>query len=167
MQLQELNNCFNEVNTELLLCVRCLSPFNPFASFVNQKLNHLAEFYPKDFFGTKFLALSDQLENFIIGVWSNVEFSNLNGIGVVCQKMVETRKDIGYSLVFRLLTLVLVLPIVTATVERAFSAMKIVKNRLRDRMDDQWLHDSLIVYIEKEILDSITNEDAIISCISN
>ena len=128
MQLQELNNHFNEVNTELLLCVACLSPSNSFASFDNQKLNRLAEFYPKDFSGTELLALSNQPENFIINVRSSVEFSNLKGIGDVSRKMVETRKDIGYPLVFRLLTLALVLPVAIVTVERAFSAMKIVKN---------------------------------------
>ena len=76
--------------------------------------------------------------------------------------MVETRKDIGYPLIFRLLTLALVLPVATATVERAFSVMKIAKNRLHNRMDDQWLHDSLIVYIEREIFNSTTNEAIIL-----
>ena len=47
------------------------------------------------------------------------------------------------------MSLALTLPVATATVEIAFSAMKIVKNRLRSRMNDQWMNDSLIVYIEK------------------
>ena len=42
MQLQELNNCFTESNTELLLCVSCLSPFDFFATFDKQKLIRLA-----------------------------------------------------------------------------------------------------------------------------
>ena len=120
------------MNTELLICVACLSPSNSFASFDNQKLNRLVEFYPKDFSGTELLALSDQLENFIIDVQSSAEFSNTKGIGDVSQKMVETQKVIGYPLVFRLLTLALVLPVAIVTVERTFSAMKIVKNRLRN-----------------------------------
>ena len=33
MQLQELNNRFTESNTELLLCVSCLSPSDFFATF--------------------------------------------------------------------------------------------------------------------------------------
>ncbi|XP_057804290.1 uncharacterized protein LOC131019717 isoform X2 [Salvia miltiorrhiza] len=43
-------------------------------------------------------------------------------------------------------------------VERVFSAMNIIKNRLRGRMGDQWMNDSLVVYIEKEIFDSVDNE---------
>jgi hypothetical protein len=55
-------------------------------------------------------------------------------------------------------TLALTLPVATVTVERAFSAMKIVKNRLHSRMSDQWMNDSFIVYIEKDIFHRINNE---------
>ena len=75
--------------------------------------------------------------------------------------MVETKNDIGYLLVYRLLTLTLILLVAIATIEIAFSAMKIVKNQLRNQMGDQWMHDTLVVYIEKDIFNSITN-DAII-----
>lgn len=44
-----------------------------------------------------------------------------------------------------------------ATVERSFSVMKFVKNCLRNRIGDQWLNDSLIAYIEKDIFDKIEN----------
>ena len=64
--------------------------------------------------------------------------------------MVETKKNGAYPLVYLLVSLVLTLPIATAIVERAFSAMKIVKNQLRSRMSDQWMNDSLIVYIEEK-----------------
>ncbi|XP_074360139.1 uncharacterized protein LOC141700217 [Apium graveolens] len=49
----------------------------------------------------------------------------------------------------------------TATSERAFSAMKIVKTSLRNRMEDEFLRDYLIVYIEKEIAETISAEDII------
>ncbi|XP_057779685.1 uncharacterized protein LOC130998270 [Salvia miltiorrhiza] len=45
-----------------------------------------------------------------------------------------------------------------ASVERAFSAMKLVKSDLRNRMQDEWMNDSLIVYIEKDIFSTIDNE---------
>lgn len=61
MQLQELNSRFNETNTELLLCVACLNPSNSFASFDNQKLIRLAEFYSRDFSDIDLLALANQL----------------------------------------------------------------------------------------------------------
>ena len=45
----------------------------------------------------------------------------------------------------------LALPVSTATTERVFSAMNIIKNRLRNKMEDDFLMDSMILYIEKEI----------------
>ena len=57
-----------------------------------------------------------------------------------------------------LIELTLVLPVATASVERAFSAMNIIKSPLRNRMGDQWLNDSLVVYIEKYVFSCIDNE---------
>ena len=37
--------------------------------------------------------------------------------------------------------------------------MKLIKSRLRNRMCDQWMNDCLVTYIEKDVFDSITNED--------
>lgn len=45
-QLQELNNRFIEVNTELLLYVACLSPRHSFFAFDKERLIRLAQFYP-------------------------------------------------------------------------------------------------------------------------
>ena len=73
--------------------------------------------------------------------------------------MVETRKTDGHPLVYRLITLALILPVATTTVERVFSAMNIVKNRLRNRIREEWMSDSPIVYIEKEFSNHVTNED--------
>jgi hypothetical protein len=49
-----------------------------------------------------------------------------------------------------LIRLVLTLPVSTATTKRAFSAIKLVKTRLRSRMEDEFLRNCLITYIEKE-----------------
>ena len=70
----------------------------------------------------------------------------------------ETKKDITYSLVFRLLKLALMLLVSTATVEKAFLAIKIVKNRLRNQMCDSFLNDCLVCYIEKDVFDSVSND---------
>lgn len=72
--------------------------------------------------------------------------------------MVETRKHISYYLVYRLVKLALVLPVATATVDRYFSAMKLVKSDLRNWIGDDFLNASLICAIEKEELAKVTNE---------
>jgi hypothetical protein len=53
--------------------------------------------------------------------------------------------------------LVLVLPVATATVERIFSGMKIVKTNLRNRIGDEYMSNSLICYVEKELMLKVTN----------
>ncbi|XP_062118781.1 uncharacterized protein LOC133832456 [Humulus lupulus] len=133
IQLQELNERFNE-----------------FVRF--------SEYYPKDFSTFELMILDDQLETYIIDVRSTKKFLGLKSIGDLAQKMVETKKNIVYPLVYRLITLALILPVVTATVERVFSSMNILKNRLRNRMGDQWMNDFLLVYIEKYIFNSLDNE---------
>ncbi|KAM6551043.1 hypothetical protein CsatB_000851 [Cannabis sativa] len=89
---------------------------------------------------------------------SSDEFIGLKGIGDLAQMMVHTRRNGVYPLVYRLVTLSLLLPVVTATVERVFSAMNIVKNRLRNRMGNQLMNDSLLVYIEKDVFSLVDNE---------
>jgi hypothetical protein len=56
-------------------------------------------------------------------------------------------------------TLSLILLVATATVERVFSAMSIVKHHLRNRKRDEWMNDCLITYIEKDIFKTISNEE--------
>jgi hypothetical protein len=56
---------------------------------------------------------------------------------------------------------VLTLPVSTATTERAFSAMNIVKTRLHNKIEDEFLTDSLMVYIEREVVVAISIDSII------
>ena len=71
------------------------------------------------------------------------EFLESKGIGDIAIKLVEIKKDIIYQLVYLLLKLAFILPVVTATVERAFSTMIYVNNMFYSRMGDQWMNDRL------------------------
>jgi len=88
-------------------------------------------------------------------------FRALSNISELCQWLVSTGKSVIYQLVFRVIVLVLTLLVSTATTERAFSAMNIVKTRLRNKIKDEFLTDSLMVYIEREVVATI-NIDSII-----
>ena len=90
---------------------------------------------------------------------SSDKFAILKGIGQLAEKLIKTKKDVVYPLVYSLVTLSLILPVATATVEKVFSAMNIVKNRIRNRMGDQWMNDCLITYIENDIFKTISNEE--------
>jgi hypothetical protein len=52
-----------------------------------------------------------------------------------------------FPLVYHLIELALLVPVATATVERVFSAMKIIKTELRNKMTDGWLNDLMVCYI--------------------
>ncbi|KAL4643325.1 hypothetical protein ACB092_02G084700 [Castanea dentata] len=136
MQLQELNNRFSEVNTDLLLCMACLNPSNSL-----EKLIHLSKFYQSDFLGTDILALVSQLENYIFDIRNNDLFLELQGVSELTEKLVNTGKHETYSLVYLLMKLVLTIPVTTATVEI-----------------NQWMNDCLVVYIERDVVCNIDNE---------
>ena len=89
---------------------------------------------------------------------STEEFSTFRGIGQLVEKMVKMKKNVSYPLVYSLVTLALILLVVTTTVERVFSTMNIIKNRLRNQIGDQWMNDCLVTYIEKEIFKTIKCE---------
>ncbi|XP_026404442.1 uncharacterized protein LOC113299604 [Papaver somniferum] len=158
MILQELNNRFTETDTELLLCIVCLSPSDSFSAFNKQQLIRLAQFYPVDFSAAEIMTLADQLESYISDVRSDVRFSELNGIADLAQKMVETDKDKVYNLVYLLLTLALILPVATAKEQRVFSSINRGKVRVDTGLEDEWMSDRLIPYIESDILNSLDNE---------
>ncbi|XP_042404534.1 uncharacterized protein LOC121994634 [Zingiber officinale] len=142
--IQEMNNRFSEVSTELLGCISCLHPRNSFSQFDVHKLIHLADFYPEDFCGTDYLFLEQQLMSYFYNLRDDPYFSSIDDLGILAQKLVETEKHLVFPLVYRMIELALVLPVATASVERVFSAMKTVKTDLRNRMGDEWMNDSLV-----------------------
>ena len=136
---------------ELLLCMSVLNLFHSFASFDAHKLLRLVEFYPDDFSSVDFIRVETQIVNFIDDMRRDERFKDLNNLGELSTKLVETRKHEIYDSVYLLLKLVLILPVATASVERVFFAMNLVKNRLKNSMGDKVLNNCLIIFIERDI----------------
>ena len=130
------------------------------------KFAHLADLYPVDFTSIGRTFLSQELQSFLSDMRIDGRFFNVEDLGSLAKKMKETMKDRVFTMVYHLVELTLLLPVATASVERVFSVMKAVKTDLRNRMGDEWLNDSLVVYIENEIFDSIDNE-LILNCFQN
>ena len=57
-----------------------------------------------------------------------------------------------YPNVYKLYVLLLTLPVSTATNERAFSALKIIKGRLRTSLLDPNLNNQIILYVNKDLI---------------
>ena len=110
----------------------CLSPCDGFRAFDLFQLVKLAQLYPDDFSDFEIMTLEHQLANYVLDVQSHEAFQGLKGLGDLCRTMVEDKKHITYPLVFKLLKPALILPVFTATVERAFLTMNIVDFRVQD-----------------------------------
>src|SRR5438105_8239767 len=141
---QELDNRFDEVNMELLSCMSAFNPSNSFASFDTQKVRRLAEFYPNDIPCNYLLKLELQLDNYIYDMRHDDSFQGLDNLVDLSGKLVETKRHKVYDMIYLLLKLVLVLPVMTASVERVFSAMILVKTKLRNKTGDSLLDDCLV-----------------------
>ncbi|XP_031108612.1 uncharacterized protein LOC116013093 [Ipomoea triloba] len=162
-QLQELSNRFDDKAIELIILSSSLDPKEMRVSFRIDDVCKLVEkFYTRDFEDYEILQLRMQLEHFE-HVQQLPDFRILESISDLCQWLAKTRKSNIYPLVFRVVTLILTLPVSTATTERSFSAMNIVKTTLLNKMEDEFLSDCLLVYIEKQIakqfsIDSIIDD---------
>ena len=96
------------------------------------------------------------MQHYELDVIKHPDFQNMSTISELCRGLKISGKSKIYFLIDRLIRLVLTLPISTATTKRAFSAMKLLKTWLRNRMEDELLANNMIVYIKKEIAENFT-----------
>ncbi|GJY83678.1 zinc finger MYM-type protein 1-like protein [Tanacetum coccineum] len=156
-QLQELNNRFNESVSELLRLSVTLDPKKSFNADDICKL--VTKYYPLDFTEQERIELRLELQHFKLD--SDPKLKNVSSLSALCRGLQETEKSEMYPLIDRLIRLILTLPVSTATSERAFSKMKLVKTRLRSTMSDDFLKSSMILSIEREIVSTLCNEKII------
>ncbi|XP_042029988.1 uncharacterized protein LOC121776904 [Salvia splendens] len=90
---QEMRNRFSESSTDLLECMACLDPRNHFSNFNVDKLVHLATLYPEDVSSMELNLLTKQLQSFMSDVRRDTRFSEVEDLGTLSKKMVETMKD--------------------------------------------------------------------------
>ncbi|XP_042059346.1 uncharacterized protein LOC121803816 [Salvia splendens] len=104
-------------------------------------------------------SLDCQLDIFMKDIRRDNDFQNLQDLSSLSMKLVETKRDVAYPFVFLLIKLILILPVATASVERVFSGMAFVKNKLRNRIGDKPLNDCLVTFIEKEMFLQVSDDD--------
>ncbi|KAH9741124.1 TTF-type domain-containing protein [Citrus sinensis] len=163
-QLMELNSRFSEQTVELLTLSSALDPVDGFKSFDIDNICSLAKkFYPHDFTPNEVLALRRELEHYQIDVLSHPQFQNMASLSELCRRFVETMKSQHYLLIDRLIRLVLTLLVSTATTERAFSTIKLIKTSLHSKMENEFFFfsDSMVIYVEREIIDTVDSNSVI------
>jgi hypothetical protein len=164
---KEMNSRFSETSSELMLSAAVLDPRNNFADWNKEtstkRLLKFASFYPSDFTTQELASLPVEVDLFIkdFKFANTLESLNLESLEDLSVWMVKTERTKTYGVLYRLVVLVLTLPVTSATGERSFSAMKIVKNRLRSKMGEDFLRALMLLGIEKELADLVTNDDII------
>ncbi|KAI3495366.1 hypothetical protein L1887_37695 [Cichorium endivia] len=139
-QLQELDSRFSDHAMELLTLASNLAPKKDSQVFNVDEICLIVEkYYPEDFTEQERIQLRYQLEIFNVEMPKNQILNGVSSIAQLCTSLEETRKSETYHLFSRLIRLLLTLPVSTATTERGFSAMKLCKTRLRNKMVDIFL----------------------------
>jgi hypothetical protein len=118
------------------------------------------KYYPSDF-PQDIYGLQQQLNHFVLDASKDKDLKNISTLIDLCRYLVETGRHTIYNLIDRLLCLLITLPVSTASAERAFSSMKIIKTRLRNKMEDDNLANNLLVHIECDILEDYNYDDVI------
>ncbi|XP_073135847.1 uncharacterized protein [Henckelia pumila] len=158
-QVEELYNRFNDETIELLKLSCALEPKENFKFLNVDHVYRLAEkFYSLDFDAQDLHHLRLQLDHYKLDVVGHERFQNLSSISELCRRLVEINKSETYNLIDKLIRLVLTLPVSTATTEPAFSAMKLVKKALRNKMEAEFFVDSMVIYIERDLVEKIDND---------
>ncbi|CAO2823885.1 unnamed protein product [Amaranthus hypochondriacus] len=156
----------NEKTKDLLIYMSCFHPCDRFSSFETRKLLELAKFYPNEFPNEDLIFFEESLQSFIDDVRNDERFSNVKNLNELSIKLVETKKHESHQDVYLLLKLVLLLPVATASVERSFSGMNYIKNKVRNSMGDQLLNDNLVTYLEYDVFRDVSL-DAIVQRYQN
>lgn len=155
---------FPEKSKKLLKLSACFDPRDSFAAFKTTDLFELAEMYSRDFDATERHQLKTQLGNFHRHMTAHPLLKppdKFKSIGQLANLLVRNGLHLAYPLVYRLLTLVLTLPVTTASVERTFSALALVKTDLRNKLSDQTLSDLVLLYVERGTAADVSNDEII------
>jgi len=82
----------------------------------------------------------------------------MSTISELYQGLAETNKSQHHHLIDRLIRLIMTLHVSTATTERTCFHCKTV---LRNKMKEEFLEDSMIIYIERELVEDIDSDSII------
>ncbi|XP_062023909.1 uncharacterized protein LOC133740077 [Rosa rugosa] len=130
-QLAELDSRFTDDSLEILVLSATFDPRDNFRSFKYEDVKNLAlRFYPQDFTSYDMLVLDMECGFFLTDIQRDPRFANTTTVSDLCRRLVQSRKSAFFPMIYRLICLVLTLPVSTATTERAFSSINIIKNKL-------------------------------------
>jgi hypothetical protein len=162
--IAEIGLRFSPETTAMLRLASCISPRRQFEAFnVDQLVELVTTYYTNDFDSIDLRQLPNQLHNFHVELENDARLRDIKTLPALSVLLVQSgRAAAGYDLVYRLVGLILTLPVSSATAERIFSALRFIKNRLRTTMGQEFLNDAMLLYVEKELAATVTNDEIIV-----
>ncbi|KAJ0441535.1 putative transcription factor and/or regulators TTF-type(Zn) family [Helianthus annuus] len=150
---KEIIECFSKEVTKSICAQIKDDVFDP------SKILAFAKMYPDDFTTQEIGSLLGDIESFRHTISDDDNFEELNGIRDLARVMVETGTHSSCPTVYRVVKLALLLPVATATVERCFSKLKLVKTDLRNRIGPEFLNNAMVCAVEKDFLSEVKDDD--------
>lgn len=156
--MNELSQRFSDCNNDIVLtCSIFLSSspnyFNHSCSYLNTFLKHYQHFnINSHLLQSEFQSAKSLIQNSHINRNDHDIFSVSKILNAIPNAFSETLK---------IITILLTLPVSTASNERFFSSLKLVKTHLRLTMGDERLSDLLVIAVEKETASQINFDQAI------
>ena len=107
--------------------------------------------------------LENELYHYEHNVVQDPKFKKLKSLSKLYQWLVRIGNSEHYKFVYRIVKLELTLPVSTATTEWTFSTIKFVKTNLHNKIENDFLTNSLMFHIKKDIvltfsLDSVIDD---------
>ena len=154
--IQQINARFSQETLFLLQCFSILQPEklidrNP--SYI-EKLDHLGKFYQLD-------AASLRIQYALFMEARRDCLEQCKSISDVLKIMRVTGLHRVYGELYELYRIFVTLPVTTASCERSFSKLAIVKNKLRSTMSQDRLQSLLILFVENDLTNQIEFEPVI------
>ena len=151
---------FNKEAIAIVDASKCLHPFDSFESFDDDDLKFLYNHYSRDF-------SADCDENLILTEHAHyrnrlkMDFNKKDLEKMTFNKITMwIHKVKAFPLITKLLKLVCVIPSSTATCERNFSGLNFIKNKLRNKLGNDFLDDLMLGFLEKDLVNKVLNDEA-------
>jgi hypothetical protein len=73
----------------------------------------------------------------------------------------KKKKNLSHDMVYKLFKMVLILSVATASVERVFSSMNYVNNKLKNKTGEQFLNNCLVTFLKCGFFLHVQNDDIV------
>lgn len=155
MLQQEMMRRFNQEALKAIDGIAALDPSNHFEAFSEDKIVSFAKCFPLDI--PNIHALAVEL-NIFLNFVKQTEFTTIQEL----YKYINKKKLYdNFPLSSKIYKIALTLPVTTASNERSFSLLKIIKTRLRSTMGESRLSSLCLLSYERELSHSICSHDVV------